>query len=100
MMLVPHIAGGSPVTSVIMAQSRRASSRCCSLGTRARNSSTGAPVWRIAGPLLAAIPSCSHTRAGLPGHGAAVARRGLVTFDQMGAAVGQLIWIGPEVGDP
>ena len=61
-MLVPHIAGGSPVICAIIAHSRRASSRRCPSGTPARKSSTDAPVRRVAGPLLAAMPSCSHDR--------------------------------------
>src|SRR5689334_1487738 len=60
MMLVPHIAGGSPVISCISAHNRCASARRCSSGTWARNSATDAPVRRIAGPLLAVMPSCSH----------------------------------------
>src|ERR1700758_1186145 len=48
-MLGPHMAGGSPVICRIIAHSRRASSRRRSSGTRARKSSTDAPVRRIAG---------------------------------------------------
>src|SRR5690348_17298626 len=55
MMLVPHIAGGSPVICAIIAHSRRASSRRPS-GTPARKSSTDAPVGRITGSFLAAMP--------------------------------------------
>src|SRR5215469_544639 len=66
MMLVPHIAGGSPVISCIIAHNRRASWRRCSSGTAATNPATGAPVRRIAGPFLVAIPSCSHSRGDLP----------------------------------
>src|SRR6478609_2512935 len=57
MMLVPHITGGSPVISCIMAHSRRASSRRLSSGTQSRNSSTEASVRCVAGPFLAAMPS-------------------------------------------
>src|ERR1700750_848124 len=48
MMLLPHIAGGSPVISCIMAHSRRASSRRRSSGTWARNASTEASVGWVA----------------------------------------------------
>src|SRR5215471_19995046 len=68
MMLVPHIAGGSPVISRIIAHNRRASWRRCSSGTAARNPATDASVRRIAALFLVAIPSCSHSRRGLPGH--------------------------------
>src|SRR5262249_14003382 len=59
-MLVPHIVGGSPVISRIIAHTRRASPRLASSGTRARNSSADSSVWRIAGLFLAAMPSYSH----------------------------------------
>src|SRR5262245_10311826 len=65
-MLDPHIIGGSPVICCIIAHNRRASSRRCPSGTPARKPSTDAPVRRIAGPFLAAMPSCSHSRVDLP----------------------------------
>src|SRR5215472_10565668 len=65
-MLAPHIVGGSPVISRIMAHSRCASSRRCSSGTRARNSSTDASVCRIAGTFLAVMLSYSHSRLDPP----------------------------------
>jgi hypothetical protein len=61
MMLVPYIVGGSPVISCIMTHNGHVSSRRCSLGTAARNPSTDASVRRIAGSLLVAMPSCSHS---------------------------------------
>src|SRR5215471_1444516 len=67
MMLAPHMAGGSPVISCIMVHSRRESSRCCSSGTPARNSSTDLSDRRIAEPFLVAIAPSSHSRLTCPG---------------------------------
>src|SRR5215468_8896958 len=73
-MLVPHIVGGSPVISRIIAHNRRASPRRASSGTRARNPSGDVSVWRITGLFLAAMPSYSHVRAA-PGTRAELAER-------------------------
>src|SRR5215472_16367436 len=75
MMLAPHMAGGSPVTSCIMVHSRRESSRRCSSATPARNSATDPSVRRIAGPFLVAIPPSSHNRLTCPGLRPLIERR-------------------------
>jgi hypothetical protein len=57
------------VISCIMAHNRRASSRRRSPGTRSRYPATEAPVGRIAGLFLVAMPSWSHSRLAGPAPG-------------------------------
>src|SRR5215469_14232520 len=75
MMLAPHMVGGSPVISCIMVHNRRESSRRCSSGTPARNSSTDPSARRIAGPFLVAIPPYSHSHLTRPGLRPLIQRR-------------------------
>ena len=75
------------------AHNRRASPRLCPSRAPAKNSSTDAPVRRIAGTFLTAMPSCSHSRIDLPEARPTATRTPQVSH-RMDAAV-----LGHDVGD-
>src|SRR5215469_15253345 len=75
------------------AHNRRASPRLCPSRAPAKNSSTDAPVRRIAGTFLTAMPSCSHSRIDLPEARPTATRTPQVSH-RMDAAV-----LGRDVGD-